>query len=115
MHALDGRMGLEMAGQRQGRVAAALQAQRQRLGTDQDAVGGLAGQGAAHVAQALLADLLQAPAARVALAVGRKDVGIARPVEAAGVGDGAAQGLAMVSTRTRSPDATRTTGATRAS
>ena len=53
------------------------------------------GERAPEVAQSLLADLRDAPQPRIRAAVRRQDVGPARPVEAAGVGDAAGQCVAV--------------------
>ena len=67
------------------------QAQRQRLGTDADLMRLLRAERAAHVAQAFFADLLQAPAFRIALSVIGKNVGVRVPVEQSRIRHRAAQ------------------------
>ncbi len=86
---------IQKARQRQ-RVGAVLgHAQRQRFSAHGDAVRGLGGQRAAHVAQALLLDLGQTPTGGRPLAVGVVDVGIVGPVVQARIRDGAAQRVAV--------------------
>ena len=75
--------------------AVALHAQRERLGADGDVVRLLGGQRAAPVAQALLADLRDAPQRGRRALVGVGDVRPARPVEHAGVGDAAGERVAV--------------------
>ena len=90
-----GRVGFQELRQRQRRVAALAHAQGHCFRAQRDLVRLLGGQRAAHVAQAFLADLLQAPLGRVTLAVGLEDIGVAGPVELAGVRHRAAQRSAV--------------------
>ena len=89
------RLLLQPLRQRQRVRADALQAQRERFRADRDVMRLLRGQRAAPVAQALLAQLLQAPVARRLALVGVGDVRILRPVEEPGVGDAAGQRVAV--------------------
>ena len=77
----------------------ALHAQHQRLGADGDSVGLFGAQCRPEIAQPLLADLLQPPAGRVALAIGRGDVRIGGPVEQPRVRHRAPQCIAVTTDR----------------
>ena len=95
MHLGNGRVGLEELRQCQRRGTGLRQPQRQGFGPSADQVGGLGRQCRTHVAQALLADLCQAPLPRVALAVIGGNIGVVRPVEQAGVGECTTQRIAV--------------------
>src|SRR5204862_6000080 len=74
VHAVDLRLRLEPARELQRVVAGALDAQGERLGAHRDAVRVFRAQRGAQVAQALLANLQQAPGGGRPLAIRREDV-----------------------------------------
>ena len=95
MDARDPRMPGKEFGQALGIGADALHAQGQRFRADGQMVRRLRTERGAHVAQPLLADLRDAPERGVAFLVKIVELRVSRPVEAAGVGDSAAERIAV--------------------